>query len=159
MGQRERERTEDVRPPQIVRFELYDPLTAGGSAIAKVRLWNIDTEGYDTSEQQITVYDFEGTHAGIAGDFGRAIYCRDSKRWEVIGVSSSMAGLLGKTDASHAKSASGTVSVWAGTPGSESDTGTNITAYNKFSAVASGKFVWVLNNGDGYYLVAAECDT
>lgn len=157
MVPRERERTEDVRPPQIVRFELYDALALNGSALAYVRLWNIDTEAYDTSTQQITVYDSDGTHTGFAGDLGRAIYCRDSKRWEVIGVTSTMAGLLGKTDASHAKNASGTVSVWSGTPGSESDTGVNVTAYNKFAAVASGKFVWVLNNGDGYYLVAAEC--
>ena len=156
MGQRERERTDDVRPPQIVRFELYDALTAGGYALANVRLWNLDTAAYDTSAQQITVYDADGTHAGIAGDFGRAIYCRDSQRWEVIGVASSM-GLLGKTNSSHAKAASGTVSVWSGTPGSESDSGLDITAYNKFADVASGKWVWCANNGDGWYLIAAEC--
>lgn len=67
--------------------------------------------------------------------------------------------LLGKTDASHAKGASGTVSVWAGTPGSESDTGVNVTAYNRFSAVATTKWVWLNHNGDGFYLVAAECTT
>ena len=65
--------------------------------------------------------------------------------------------LLVKTDAAHAKSASGTCSIYTGTPGSESDTGENITAYNKFADLASGKWAWAANNGSGWYLIAGEC--
>ncbi len=66
--------------------------------------------------------------------------------------------VLGKTNASHAKSASGTVNLYAGTLGSETQvTSMTVTAYNRFAAVATGKWVhcsWV--NG-GWDLSAAEC--
>jgi len=66
--------------------------------------------------------------------------------------------VLGKTNASHAKSASGTVNLYAGTLGSETQvTSMTVTAYNRFAAVGSGKWVhcsWV--NG-GWDLSAAEC--
>lgn len=66
--------------------------------------------------------------------------------------------VLGKTNASHAKSASGTVNLYTGTLGSETQvTSMTVTAYNRFAAVASGKWVhcsWV--NG-GFDLSAAEC--
>lgn len=67
---------------------------------------------------------------------------------------------LGKTDASHAKGASGTVSIYAGaTAGSESDTGVNVTAWNRFADVDSGKWVHVTWRGNGWDLSAAECST
>lgn len=65
--------------------------------------------------------------------------------------------LLGKTDALHNKAASGTISVWTGTPGSETDSTVNITACNRFANVASGKWVLCAHNGYGWYLTAAEC--
>lgn len=64
---------------------------------------------------------------------------------------------LGVTDAAIAKGASGTISIYTGTPGSESDSGVNVTAYNRFGAVAITKYVWVDHNGFGWYLTAAEC--
>jgi len=64
--------------------------------------------------------------------------------------------LLVKTDASHAKSASGTCSVYTGTPGSETDSGVNITAYNAFAALSSGKWAWAEHNGFGWYLSDGE---
>ena len=73
------------------------------------------------------------------------------------GVAFDRAILIGKTDASHAKGASGTVSIWTGDPGSEVDSTRNVTAYNRFADVASGKWVAVANNGFGWYLIAAEC--
>jgi hypothetical protein len=65
--------------------------------------------------------------------------------------------MLGKTDASHAKGASGTISIWSGAIGSEVDTGVNVTAYNRFANVTSGKWVMVLSIQGRLYLVAAEC--
>lgn len=66
--------------------------------------------------------------------------------------------LLGKTDASHAKGATGTISIYDGaTLGSEADTGENVTAYNRFADVASGKWVHVLEHIRGYELISCEC--
>lgn len=65
--------------------------------------------------------------------------------------------LLGKTDAAHNKGASGTISIYSGTPGAETDTGENVTAFNKFADLESGKWVWVELYGLNYYLTAGEC--
>src|SRR5690606_9236196 len=48
---------------------------------------------------------------------------------------------IGKTDAAHAKGSSGTISVWTGPAGSETDSGKNITAFNRFADLGSGKWV------------------
>lgn len=71
--------------------------------------------------------------------------------------SSALVSLVGKTDASHAKSASGVVSVWAGT--TEADIGWNVTAYNHFAAVATTKFVGLSWINGRWELVAADCST
>jgi hypothetical protein len=49
----------------------------------------------------------------------------------------------GKTDASHAKSATGTISIyWGTTVGSEADTTVNMTnVYNRYCDVATTKWV------------------
>lgn len=65
--------------------------------------------------------------------------------------------LRGKTDSTHSKGVSGTVSVYAGVTGSESDTTWDITAYNRFATVASGKWVWCAWAGTGWDLISAEC--
>lgn len=64
---------------------------------------------------------------------------------------------LAKTDAAHNKSSSGTVSVYTGTAGSESDTGDNATAYNKFADLETGKWVVIARIDGDEYLVAGEC--
>lgn len=65
-------------------------------------------------------------------------------------------GVLGKTDASHAKSGTGTVSVWKGDH--SADSGANISSvYNSFAAVGSGKWVKVDWNSETPGLYAAEC--
>lgn len=78
----------------------------------------------------------------------------------VLVVQQPMLHFVGKTDASHAKSATGTVSIWAGTHGSESDTTINMASvYNRFADLDSG--VWVRaewNEVDEKWdLVAGEC--
>lgn len=66
--------------------------------------------------------------------------------------------LLGKTDASHSQGATGTVSVWTGTKGSESDSTANVTSvYNRFADVSSGSWVHVMWVNGGWSLTAAEC--
>lgn len=65
-------------------------------------------------------------------------------------------GVLGKTDASHAKSATGTVSVWKGDH--SADSGANISSvYNSFALVATTKWVKVDWNAETPGLYAAEC--
>lgn len=64
---------------------------------------------------------------------------------------------LGKTDSSHEAGASGVVSVWEGTPGSESDSGDNVTAYNHFADLETTKWT-VTGRIDGNdYNIAGEC--
>lgn len=63
-----------------------------------------------------------------------------------------------KTDAAHDKGDSGTVSVYSGEKGSETDTGRNIEdVYNTFGDIASGKWVFVEWIDGGFELYAAEC--
>lgn len=68
-----------------------------------------------------------------------------------------MRAFLGKTDAAHNKNASGTISLWGGALGIETDTGINVTAYNHFGNIASGKKVLVFHTGHGWLVCAAEC--
>ena len=64
---------------------------------------------------------------------------------------------LAKTDASHAKGVSGSVTFYRGTPGSETTTGISVTAFNKFADLASGAWVWVDYQDGNAYLISAEC--
>jgi hypothetical protein len=67
-------------------------------------------------------------------------------------------GTIGKTDAAHNKGASGTISVYSGTSASSlTDTGDNITAYNRFGNISSGKWVFVWTMPWGFEITAAEC--
>lgn len=96
---------------------------------------------------------------------------RNTGGFVVVGVTKSSAGLVlvqpaamlsfvGKTDAAHNKGATGTISIYAGTLGSETDTGVNMTGvYNRFANVASSKWARCEWNGPAadWELVAAEC--
>lgn len=64
----------------------------------------------------------------------------------------------GKTDASIAKAASGTVSRWSGTSSAGlTDTGENDTVYNAYGNVGSGKWVGYVAYPWGFEMIAAEC--
>ena len=66
--------------------------------------------------------------------------------------------LVGKTDAAHNKGANGTISIYSGTdPASLTDTTENVTAYNRFGNIASGKWVFVWTMPWGFEVTAAEC--
>jgi hypothetical protein len=49
------------------------------------------------------------------------------------------------------------VHVYHGAAGSESDSGSTITAYNAFGDVGSGKWVAAAQINGSWYLIAAEC--
>ena len=66
--------------------------------------------------------------------------------------------VLCKTTAAWSKGSSATLQIWAGQPGSETNTGVTLTAYNRYAAIATGKFCTVMLHRHGYYyVVAAEC--
>jgi hypothetical protein len=84
----------------------------------------------------------------------------DATNGLVLVVQSPMLSFVGKTDSSHAKSASGTISIYEGTLGSESDTSVNMTSvYNRFLDLDSGAWVRCAWNHTAtqWELVAAEC--
>jgi hypothetical protein len=61
--------------------------------------------------------------------------------------------VLCKTTAAWSKGSSATLQVWAGEPGSETNTGVTLTAYNRVAAFKSGDFVTVQLNRHGFYYV------
>ena len=66
--------------------------------------------------------------------------------------------VLCKTTAAWSKGSSATLQIWAGAPGSETNTGVTLSAYNRYAAIATGKFCTVMLHRHGYYyVVAAEC--
>lgn len=64
---------------------------------------------------------------------------------------------LGKTDSAHNKGNSGTISIYVGTAGSESDSGDNVSSYNHFADLATTKYVVTARIAGNEYLVAGEC--
>jgi hypothetical protein len=66
--------------------------------------------------------------------------------------------MVGKADAAIASAASGTVSVWNGTAGSEADTGVNVTSYNRTGIeVGSGTWCKVISILGVLYVEPWEC--
>lgn len=66
--------------------------------------------------------------------------------------------VLCKTTSAWSKGSSATLQIWAGAPGSETNTGVTLSAYNRYAAIATGKFCTVMLHRHGYYyVVAAEC--
>jgi hypothetical protein len=68
---------------------------------------------------------------------------------------------IGKTNAALAKSSGGAnkIDIYSGSIGSESSTGSTLTAWNRYADIASGKWVrWAWNDDSGAYdCAAAEC--
>ena len=65
---------------------------------------------------------------------------------------------IGKTDAAIDKDGSGTVSVYKGTTkGSETDSGNDVEAYNRFGDIEAGKWVLVEFISGGWEIYQGEC--
>lgn len=77
----------------------------------------------------------------------------------VLAMLSPMRSVLVKTDAAHAKGASGTCSIYHGnTPGSETDSTYNLTAWNRFADLSTTKWARAVPVADDDFdLVAGEC--
>jgi hypothetical protein len=93
----------------------------------------------------------------------RQFYAEVDPSWQLGNVQSGEARkpiVIGKTDAAHVKGETGTISVYKGSSSGGydlTDTGENITAYNRFGSIASGKFVAVRRMIHGWEIIAAEC--
>ena len=92
----------------------------------------------------------------------RQFYAEVDPSWQLGNVQAGEARkpvIIGKTDAAHNKGATGTISVYKGSPGSYTltDTTQNITAYNRFGNIASGKWVAVKRFVHGWEIISAEC--
>ena len=74
-----------------------------------------------------------GARVTSAGDDADAVLCKTTSAW--------------------AKGSSATLQIWAGAPGSETNTGVTLSAYNRIAAFKSGDFVTVQMNRHGYYYV------
>lgn len=124
----------------------------GAESSGSVQIWNGTPGSEADTGQTITAYNY--FRYINSGDW---VWCaHNGYGWYVV-AKDSPPGLLGKTDAAHNKGANGTVSIYAGTPGSETDTTADVTAHNKFANIASGKWVWVAPFDSNWYITAAEC--
>lgn len=65
---------------------------------------------------------------------------------------------LSKTTAAWAKGTSQTLTIYVGSAGSEAaSSGDTVDAWNKFAAIASGKWVMLARANGTFYVIAAEC--
>lgn len=125
-----------ANPSQPV-FAKYDT----GSTPATAELWGPDSS-FDLKQD---VGGFQIIGGATSG--------------RVLVVQAPMIIALAKTDASHAKAASGTVSLWDGTLGSETDTTKNFTGVeNHFADLETTKFVAITWRGGADWMeIAGEC--
>jgi hypothetical protein len=68
------------------RFELTEPIAAGGSASAELVAWN--GSAWATTGESIAVYDSLDMFGGDTGARGMAVWCADSQRWEILQIDS-----------------------------------------------------------------------
>lgn len=129
----------------------------GGVCLAKLNINDSDDVACDITNGQ-TSYLSTNMHGSA-----RILWKESSTgtdKWGLIHVGSWVGAMLGKTNGTITKGTSpsaNNVSIYTGAEGSEVDTGVDVTAYNRFATVASGKWVIVLSILGRLYLVAAEC--
>lgn len=82
-----------------------------------------------------------------------------SRRQRQYGGAFSVQFFVGKTDATHNKGASGTISIWDGdTAATLADTTENFTTvWNRIADLASGMWVIGITLPSGHELIAGEC--
>ncbi|HKD37347.1 MAG TPA: hypothetical protein VKB78_11120, partial [Pirellulales bacterium] len=112
--------------------KLSADLAAGGSATCEI--WMISSGSPADSTFSVTAYDWLLPPGGKleSGSPVLLLFHQQSKRFYVTGTNAGFGAVIGKTSGAIAKGSSGTVKVYNGTAGSESDSGSTITAYNPF---------------------------
>lgn len=71
----------------------------------------------------------------------------------VINLANLARGYYGIASVNLATGAKGTVRIWSGVQGAETDSGVDVQAQNYFRNVMAGQRVWMQTNPDGYYIV------
>lgn len=66
---------------------------------------------------------------------------------------------LGKTDESISSDSTGTVSIYSGDVGSETDTGDNIEGYSRGTDIDADIWVNIMARGGGYEIFPLECSS
>jgi hypothetical protein len=137
--------------------KLAETLSSGGSANCAV--WKISSGSPADSTHTVTAYDWLLPPGGqlASGTPVVLLFHLQSKRFYVSSANSAGGMIIGKTSGAIAKGSSGTVHVYNGTAGSESDSGSTLTAFNAFGDVASGKWIAAAQINGSWYLIAAEC--
>jgi len=62
--------------------------------------------------------------------------------------------MLAKANEQFLAGNSGSVSIYGGTPGSETDSGEDLTVFAQFNDVFADDWVWIANAGSGWYVLA-----
>ena len=141
-----------------------EPIVAGSIgrvAVAGVVQAKINVS--DAGHGFATAKDGDLTQLSSAASGDAQILWKESgtgaSKWAIVRFGASPPTVrLCKTTASWAKSSTATLQVWTGAPGSESNSGTTLSAYNSFATIATGKYCSVAWHSHGYwYVIAAEC--
>src|SRR5262249_48977009 len=88
------------------------------------------------------------------------VWLMPSETSELYVFDSPILSAIGKSNASISKGASGSVSVYKGSAGSETDTGQDVTAWNKAVAIANNKvcvLTWGTGHPDNIYVSLYDC--
>jgi hypothetical protein len=157
-----------TRPPESVTdpasggirwFKLYEDLEEFGDALAYPTRWNEQDHKWESSdvdaERRAVRATVEG-YAAAANDIAPFWWNSWGRTWELLTVPGFL--FIGKADAEIASGATGTVSVWTGTAGSETDSDENRDGYNRTGlAIGSGDWCLGMRINNQWYLEPWEC--
>lgn len=126
-----------------------------GQTLAKLNIADADDVACDIANS--TTSHLTTSMHGSARILWKSSGTGSSEKYGLIEIGSWVSLMLGKTSGAINKAASGTVTIWSGAIGSEATTGVDVTAYNRFANVSTGKWVVVASILGRLYLIAAEC--
>jgi hypothetical protein len=144
MSKRERKREEHTRPSStsVRYFQLYEAMSAGGSARAYPARYNGSTwvrMGEEVTAEEADslrlVYDRKDGEGAAEDDFVQCVWMAGSRRWELCG-SSSGGRFRGITDEALDKGDTATVSRYDA--GTTNDSGENDEVTNELVDIGTG---------------------
>ncbi|HEV3021809.1 MAG TPA: hypothetical protein VGX76_05060 [Pirellulales bacterium] len=140
------------------RYQLQGTLAAGGSASAMFMRWDSGSSTYIADGAAFTLYSFH-LAAGVAGEEGDCAYFADRRKWEAIEAGAAL--YIGILTAPLSPASSAPADRYTGTPGAETDSGTDDTVNDWLllpsQTLPTGtKIVYGLINGH-LYVISAAC--
>jgi len=138
-------------PPTNFRIGTFGTAAWNIDSSNTVTLTNVGVTGYTVLATNV----FGSLPAG--GATQNCAVAKDGTAWYLIQPGPPSVKYC-KTASAWSKGTSATLSVWVGTPGSETISGETVLAHNSYAAIGSGKFCSVAWHAHGYwYVIAAEC--